>query len=149
MCVDFVHEVISSCVPPVYPPRAGHDWACIPLPPLSFEAITTNKASLCPPGKIESSSNLSPRSDATSFALHLNIVKHLAKLSPVRAVLASVFGSNMLLGDKDSSLIRISNDSLSRTSDSDRLFYEFALDQSERCLSRDFIYKLLIYGYIF
>ncbi|KAK1299306.1 hypothetical protein QJS10_CPB14g00965 [Acorus calamus] len=25
MIADFVHEVISACVPPVYPPRSGHD----------------------------------------------------------------------------------------------------------------------------
>ncbi|XP_072966910.1 uncharacterized protein [Typha angustifolia] len=128
MGVDFVHEVISACVPPVFPPQSGHGWACIPdLPSLSRMSLQ-NKVPLA-------KSNLSCSSETTHlnslYPLQLNIVKHLAKLSPVRAVLACVFGSSILSTDSES-LSSSLNETLVQAPDTERLFYEFALDQSER-----------------
>ncbi|RRT71470.1 hypothetical protein GW17_00023827 [Ensete ventricosum] len=130
MGVDFVHEVISACVPPVFPPRSGHGWACIPLLPTLSEISLENKIS-------------SPKASTCSsfgtygkplYPLQLSLVKHLAKLSPVRAVLACVFGSTILSSSSESSASRTSKDSYMQAPDAERLFYEFALDQSERQL---------------
>ncbi|XP_064990639.1 uncharacterized protein LOC135628052 isoform X1 [Musa acuminata AAA Group] len=127
MGVDFVHEVISACVPPVFPPRSGHGWACIPLLPtlsgISLEnKISSPKASTC--------SSFGTYGKPL-YPLQLSLVKHLAKLSPVRAVLACVFGSTILSSSSESSASRTS-DSYMQAPDAERLFYEFALDQSER-----------------
>ncbi|KAK6140827.1 hypothetical protein DH2020_025434 [Rehmannia glutinosa] len=106
---DFVHEVISACVPPVYPPRSGHGWACIPVIPTLPKSYTESK--VLSPSSREAKPKFYTRSSATPgvplYPLKLDVVKHLVKLSAVRAVLACVFGSTMF-------------------------FYEFALDQSER-----------------
>lgn len=134
MCVDFVHEVISACVPPVYPPRSGHGWASIPVLP------TFSKMNLESKAPIQSSKELRPSLYGPSpmipgnplYPLQLNIVKHLAKLSPARAVLACVFGSTILSHGNESSDSRPLNDAFGKTPDADRLFYEFALDRSER-----------------
>ncbi|MED6195197.1 hypothetical protein PIB30_035809, partial [Stylosanthes scabra] len=66
------------------------------------------------------------------FVHELDLVKHLAKISPVRAVLACVFGSTILYSSSSSSISSSLNDGLLQAPDADRLFYEFALDQSER-----------------
>lgn len=130
MGADFVHEVISACVPPVYPSRSGHGWACIPVIPTCHKSGSENRA-LSPSSK-EAKPNCYTRSSATPgiplYPLQLDIVKHLVKMSPVRAVLASVFGSSILYSGSESSF----NDGLLQAPDADRLFYEFALDQSER-----------------
>ncbi|XP_059645057.1 uncharacterized protein LOC132286709 isoform X2 [Cornus florida] len=134
MYADFVHEVISACVPPVYPPRSGHGWACIPVIPSCSKSCPERKfVSL---SSREAKPNSYGRSSATPgiplHPLQLDIVKHLVKLSPVRAVLACVFGSSILNHGSDSTICGSLNDELLQTPDSDRLFYEFALDQSER-----------------
>ncbi|XP_062164447.1 uncharacterized protein LOC133871099 isoform X3 [Alnus glutinosa] len=129
MGADFVHEVISACVPPVYPPRSGHGWACIPVIPTCHKSGSENRA-LSPSSK-EAKPNCYTRSSATPglplYPLQLDIVKHLVKMSPVRAVLACVFGSSILYSGGESF-----NNGLVQAPDADRLFYEFALDQSER-----------------
>ncbi|KAJ3671098.1 hypothetical protein LUZ60_008524 [Juncus effusus] len=120
--VDFVHEIISSCVPPVFIPKSSQGWASMPvLPSLTNNNNNSNNNS-------NNSSNFSPMSDASyksAFAelervelypLQLGVVRQLANLSPVRAVLACVFGSSILSGD----------------SETEWSFYEFALEQSER-----------------
>jgi zinc finger FYVE domain-containing protein 26 len=109
MGVDFVHEIISSCVPPVFPPRSSHSWAWMPV----YATISENNNS--------PKSEVSYKSALTTFQkplypLQLEVLKTLANLSPVRAVLASVFGSSLIAGD----------------SEAERPFYEFALEQSER-----------------
>lgn len=109
MGVNFVHEVISSCVPPVFPPRSSHSWAWMPVYPSMSENNNSPK------------SEVSYKSALTTFQkplypLQLEILKTLANLSPVRAVLAGVFGSSLIAGD----------------SEAERSFYEFALEQSER-----------------
>ncbi|KAJ6745536.1 ZINC FINGER FYVE DOMAIN PROTEIN [Salix koriyanagi] len=76
MYADFVHEVISACVPPVYPPRSGHAWACIPA----------------------------AASFPQEFFRRIKYCLHPAKKLSLIAT----------------------------EPDNDRLFYEFALDQSER-----------------
>ncbi|WOL00352.1 hypothetical protein Cni_G09065 [Canna indica] len=129
MGVDFVHEVISACVPPVFPPRSDHGWACIPLLPTlsgaSLDKISSPKAGSCSASSGTHGKQLYP--------LQLSLVKHLAKLSPVRAVLACVFGSTILSSSNESSdSFRTSKDSFMQAPDAERLFYEFALDQSER-----------------
>ncbi|KAF5743274.1 Zinc finger FYVE domain-containing protein 26 isoform 3 [Tripterygium wilfordii] len=134
MCADFVHEVISACVPPVYPPRSGHGWACIPVVPTCPRSSSENKV-LSPSSK-EVKPNCYTRSSATPgvplYPLQLDIVKHLVKISPVRAVLACVFGSGILYSGCDSSISGFLDGELLPAPDADRLFYEFALDQSER-----------------
>ncbi|KAG2699968.1 hypothetical protein I3760_07G212600 [Carya illinoinensis] len=134
MGADFVHEVISACVPPVYPPRSGHGWACIPVIPTCSQSDSENKV-LSPSSK-EAKPNSYTRSSATPgiplYPLQLDVVKHLVKISPVRAVLACVFGSSILYSGSDSSISGSFNDGFLQAPDVDRLFYEFALDQSER-----------------
>ncbi|KAK1298833.1 hypothetical protein QJS10_CPB14g00999 [Acorus calamus] len=132
MIADFVHEVISACVPPVYPPRSGHGWACIPILP-AIQMNIEDRVEFHSIKDTKSCSNYSSLPLGTHLhPLQLNIVKHLAKLSPVRAVLACVFGSSILSNVTDSLASRSSNDAIMNAPDSDRLFYEFALDQSER-----------------
>ncbi|XVE53696.1 hypothetical protein DITRI_Ditri03aG0023300 [Diplodiscus trichospermus] len=134
MSADFVHEVISACVPPVYPPRSGHGWACIPVIPTCPRSCSENKV-LSPSAKeVKPScySRSSARPGVPLYPLQLDIVKYLVKISPVRAVLACVFGSSMLYSGSDSTISSSLNDDLMQAPDADRLFYEFALDQSER-----------------
>ncbi|OMO61829.1 hypothetical protein CCACVL1_23218 [Corchorus capsularis] len=134
MSADFVHEVISACVPPVYPPRSGHGWACIPVIPTCPRSGSENK--VLSPSAREAKPSCYSRSSATPgiplYPLQLDIVKHLVKISPVRAVLACVFGSSMLYSGSDSTISSSLDDDLIQAPDADRLFYEFALDQSER-----------------
>ncbi|XP_061346174.1 uncharacterized protein LOC133291864 [Gastrolobium bilobum] len=134
LCADFVHEVISACVPPVYPPRSGHGWACIPVVPTFPKSSSENK--ILSPSSKDAKPNCYCRSSATPgvalYPLQLDVVKHLAKISPVRAVLACVFGSSILYSSSSSSISSSLSDGLLQAPDADRLFYEFALDQSER-----------------
>ncbi|KAL3745323.1 hypothetical protein ACJRO7_014433 [Eucalyptus globulus] len=133
MRADFVHEVISACVPPVYPPRSGRGWACIPV----FTMFSrSHLEKILTPSSREAkgnSFNCSPGAPGSPlFSLQLDIIKHLAKVSPVRAVVACLFGSSILYNGSDSSISSSFNNGLLQSSDADRLFYEFALDQSER-----------------
>ncbi|TVU34358.1 hypothetical protein EJB05_16190, partial [Eragrostis curvula] len=137
MGVDFVHEIISACVPPVFPPRTGQGWACIPvLPILSLSDINSENRSCIipkclPPPQGWSSHDFSSSSHQEPlYPLQLNLVKHLAQLSSVRAVLACVFGSSILSGDNESSPSN-ANDA-TQAPEIERSFYEFALEQSER-----------------
>lgn len=134
MGVDFVHEIISACVPPVFPPRTGQGWACIPVLPIRSDYNSENRSctiskSLPPQGwsahDFSSSSCQEPL-----YPLQLNLVKHLAQLSPVRAVLACVFGSSILSGDNESSPSFVKD--ATQAPEIERSFYEFALEQSER-----------------
>ncbi|KAL3819038.1 hypothetical protein ACJIZ3_004943 [Penstemon smallii] len=131
---DFVHEVISACVPPVYPPRSGHGWACIPVIPTLSNSYTESK--VVSPTSRETKPKFYTRSSATPgvplYPLKMDVIKHLVKLSAVRAVLACVFGSTMLYRGTDQAISGSLNDGLLPTPDIDRFFYEFALDQSER-----------------
>lgn len=128
MGVDFVHEIISACVPPVFPPRSGHGWACIPVLPTLSQGLENQ----VPFAKASSCSSISAVHANPLYPLQLNIVKHLAKLSPVRAVLACVFGSSILSTASEPSASNSLNDAWVQAPDAERLFYEFALDQSER-----------------
>ncbi|KFK32552.1 hypothetical protein AALP_AA6G257700 [Arabis alpina] len=133
MSADFVHEVISACVPPVYPPRSGHGWACIPVIPATPGSHSESK--VLSPSK-EAKPNCYVRSSATPgvplYPLQLDIIRHLVKISPVRAVLACVFGGSILYNGSDSVISSSLNDEFTSSPDADRLFYEFSLDQSER-----------------
>ncbi|CAI9784832.1 unnamed protein product [Fraxinus pennsylvanica] len=133
MSADFVHEVISSCVPPVYPPRYGHGWACIPVIPTLPNSYPESK--VFSPSR-EAKPKVYFRSSATPgvplYPLKLDIVKHLIKLSAVRAILACVFGSTILYCGSDPAISSSLNDRSQLPPDADRIFYEFALDQSER-----------------
>lgn len=137
---DFVHEIISACVPPVYPPRSGNGWACIPVIPTLPKSYTESK--VLSPSR-EAKPKFYTRSSATPgvplYSLKLDVVKHLVKLSPVRAVLACVFGSTMLYCGSDPAISSSLNDGLLTTPDVDRSFYEFALDQSERSVRSNIV----------
>jgi len=140
MSADFVHEVISACVPPVYPPRSGHGWACIPVIPTTPCSHSEGKV-LSP--SIEAKPNCYVRSSATPgvplYPLQLDVIRHLVKISPVRAVLACVFGGSILYNGSDSIISSSLNDEFPSSPDADRLFYEFSLDQSERyCQAKEF-----------
>lgn len=128
MCVDFVHEVISACVPPVFPPRSGHGWACVPVLPSSSRVGLETEVSFQPLwAKASSHGSTSAERAPSLYRLKLDIVKQLAKLSPVRAILACVFGSSILSGNNKSS--SPSRGASLQVHDAERLFYEFALDQ--------------------
>ncbi|KAG7572251.1 hypothetical protein ISN44_As09g006230 [Arabidopsis suecica] len=133
MSADFVHEVISACVPPVYPPRSGHGWACIPVIPTT--PCSHSEGKVLSPSK-EAKPNCYVRSSATPgvplYPLQLDVIRHLVKISPVRAVLACVFGGSILYNGSDSIISSSLNDEFPSSPDADRLFYEFSLDQSER-----------------
>ncbi|XP_075107825.1 uncharacterized protein LOC107781681 [Nicotiana tabacum] len=134
MNADFVHEVISACVPPVYPPRYGHGWACIPVIPTYTENNSENRV-ISPSCREAKPGSFTPSSgdvELPLYPLQLDIVKHLIKLSPVRAVLACVFGSSILYRGRDTTVSRSLKSCSLQTPDADRLFFEFALDQSER-----------------
>eukprot|EP00850_Spirogloea_muscicola_P007270 SM000036S13314 [mRNA] locus=s36:520792:538386:- [translate_table: standard] len=62
---DLVQQVVSACVPPVLPPPASDQtprWASVALP------------------------------DRQLYQLQLEVVRHLADLNPIRAILACIFG---------------------------------------------------------
>lgn len=145
MSADFVHEVISACVPPVYPPRSGHGWACIPVIPTTTYSHSENK--VLSPSK-EAKPNCYVRSSATPgvplYPLQLDVIRHLVKISPVRAVLACVFGGSILYNGSDSVISSSLNDEFTSSPDADRLFYEFSLDQSERYCQANVFFKLKI-----
>ncbi|KAL6615484.1 hypothetical protein ACP70R_037754 [Stipagrostis hirtigluma subsp. patula] len=134
MGVDFVHEIVSACVPPVFPPRTGQGWACIPVLPTLSNIISENRPCTIPkplPTQGWSLHDLSPSTHQEPlYPLQLNLVKHLAQLSPVRAVLACVFGSSILSGDTESSPNYVKD--ATQAPEIERSFYEFALEQSER-----------------
>ncbi|KAL5729310.1 hypothetical protein ACHQM5_002282 [Ranunculus cassubicifolius] len=131
MDADFVNEVISACVPPVYPPLSGHGWARILVMPTFSKNTLEDRVYL----RFSKEANRSSRSPSPVtqgnplYPLEMDIVKHLVKLSPVRAVLACVFGSSILCSGSEPGSV---NNEISQAPDADRLFYEFALDQSER-----------------
>ncbi|KAK9149468.1 hypothetical protein Scep_008225 [Stephania cephalantha] len=129
MGADFVNEIISACVPPVYPPRHSLGWASIPVSPFLSKGEPGNKASLLSRKECRPSSSEMP--GLPLYPLEMNIVKHLAKLSPVRAVLSCVFGSSILYSGSELSISSTGRSAV-QAPDSGRLFYEFALDQSER-----------------
>ncbi|CAH9122192.1 unnamed protein product [Cuscuta epithymum] len=133
MSADFVHQVISASVPPVYPPRYGHDWASIALVPTFRKNYFRNSAvSPSREPKLDPFSQSPSTPGLHLYPLQLDIIKHLIKLSPVRAVLACVFGSSLLHRGSVPSIPRPFHGGMIPISDSNRLFYEFALDQSER-----------------
>ncbi|KAM0824003.1 hypothetical protein ACQ4PT_070491 [Festuca glaucescens] len=68
--------------------------------------------------------------DDPLYPLQLNLVKHLAQLSSVRAVLACVFGSSILSSDNESCPTYVKY--AMQATEVERSFYEFALEQSER-----------------
>lgn len=133
MGADLVHEVISACVPPIYAPRSNNGWACIPHAAFSHHSLengfpsssTASRSYVC-----ASCNSKDTRSQL--YPLRLNVIKHLATLSPVRAVLACVFGSSIFSSRYEHLESGGRNDISSHASDDDRIFYEFALDQSYR-----------------
>lgn len=116
-------QVISACVPPIYPPRAGKGWACIPRLPTRMVLPAASQR-----GEVHIVPTTAPNLDeAQLYLLQLDVVKHLATLSPVRTVLACVFGQSRFT-------TRAKDEKLGETSvpaDADRSFFEFALEQSE------------------
>ncbi|KAF9615535.1 hypothetical protein IFM89_024162 [Coptis chinensis] len=134
MGADFVNEVISACVPPVFPPRSGHGWARILVLPTLSKTTLENKVFLrfSKEAKTSSSSPSLAAPGNPLYPLEMNIVKHLVKLSPVRAVLACVFGSSILHGGSEVGTSSTLNGRVAQAPDTDRVFYEFALDHSER-----------------
>lgn len=134
MGADFVHEIISACVPPVYPPLSDQGWARILVLPIFSKFALESKAYLrfSKEDKPISGSQSSSEPGNSLYPLEMNIVKHLVKLSPVRAVLACVFGSSILYDCSEPGIPFPVNDGPGQAPDADRLFYEFALDQSER-----------------
>ncbi|WVZ69871.1 hypothetical protein U9M48_018593 [Paspalum notatum var. saurae] len=135
MSVDFVHEIISACVPPVLPPRTGQGWACIPVIPTLCNISSENRSCATPKSIPPAQGSSAHDSSSSShheplYPLQLNLVKHLAQLSSVRAVLACVFGSSMLSGDNESSPAYVKD--TTQAPETERSFFEFALEQSER-----------------
>nr|CAD1824207.1 unnamed protein product [Ananas comosus var. bracteatus] len=125
MGVDFVHQVISACVPPVFPSRSTHGWACIPFVPMD----SGSKLDLT---KTDTYGAASAAPQKPLYPLQPNVVNNLAKFSPVRAILACTFGSRMLLSDSELAVPGHLKDALGQAPDTERLFSEFVLEQSER-----------------
>lgn len=134
MGVDFVHEIISACVPPVLPPRTGQGWACIPVIRTICDTSLENRPCAIPkslpPAQGWTAHDSSSSRQEPLYPLQLNLVKHLAQLSSVRAILACVFGSSILSGDNESSPTRVKDST--QAPETERSFFEFALEQSER-----------------
>jgi zinc finger FYVE domain-containing protein 26 len=124
---DLVHQVITACVPPVYPPKGGKGWACIPR----LRSCTVQSTGTLFSSPI-TSSNI--RDDKTElYMLRRDVVKHLATPSPVRAVLACVFGGSRFkvhVREDEASFFLLAQSQ--QQLDDDQWFYEFALEQSER-----------------
>ncbi|MCO5611281.1 hypothetical protein L7F22_065533 [Adiantum nelumboides] len=125
MGADLAQEVISACVPPIYPPKSSRGWACVPLLPFreTNSDIQHDKASN---SLVEQESGLYP--------LNLDVVKHLNTLSPVRAILACVFGTSRFQKTSRNldGTIGAPSGNGSLSAETDRSFYEFALDKSDR-----------------
>jgi len=135
MGVDFVHEIISACVPPVLPPRTGQGWACIPVIPTICNISSETRLCAIPKSLPAAQGWTAHDSSSSScqeplYPLQLNLVKHLAQLSSVRAVLACVFGSSILSRDNESSTTNVKDST--QAPETERSFFEFALEQSER-----------------
>lgn len=126
MGADLVHQVISACVLPVYPPKSARGWACIPWKP---SRLTQSSDSQCD----TPASNFGNLNDEL-YPLRLDVVKHLATLSPVRATLACVFGASTFNKSTRAGDVTVGGqtDCGVPNMDTDRSFYEFALDQSDR-----------------
>ncbi|KAG0600289.1 hypothetical protein M758_11G022200 [Ceratodon purpureus] len=123
MGADLVHQVISACVPPVYPPRGGKGWACIPQLPTRVVQPATQR------GDVHVVQTTAHDDDEPQlYPLQLDVVKHLATLSPVRAVLACVFGQSFFTRRASDPGLATSSDIV----DADRSFFDFALEQSEK-----------------
>jgi zinc finger FYVE domain-containing protein 26 len=124
---DLVHQVITACVPPVYPPKGGNGWACIPR----LSSCTVQSSGTLYNSPI-TSSNI--KDDKTELHMLLrDVVKHLATLSPVRAVLACVFGGSRFtvhVREGEASFVTLAQSQ--QQLDDGQWFYEFALEQSER-----------------
>ncbi|KAH6555767.1 hypothetical protein KP509_1Z229800 [Ceratopteris richardii] len=125
MGADLAQEVISACVPPIYPPKSSRGWACVPLIPFRDSN---------PDNHQDRGSSAIKEHDSGLYPLNLDVVKHLATLSPVRAILACVFGTSKFQKTIRSfdGLVSASSGDGSFGTDTDRSFYEFALEQSDR-----------------
>ena len=95
MSTYFVQEVISACVPHVYPSRCGHGWACLPLVASSAKiSLASHLPTSSARGTSASDANRSLASAGIAqYHLQLDIINHLVKISPVRVVLACIFGA--------------------------------------------------------
>ncbi|XP_024403575.1 uncharacterized protein [Physcomitrium patens] len=123
MGADLVHQVISACVPPVYPPRGGKGWACIPQLPTRVVQPGTQR------GDVHVvQTNAHEDEEPQLYPLQLDVVKHLATISPVRSILACVFGQSCFTTRANDPAIANSSAAV----DADRSFFDFALEQSER-----------------
>lgn len=117
-------QVISACVPPVYPPRGGKGWACIPLLPTRVVQPASQRGDV----HVVQTTAHDDDDEPQLYPLQLDVVKHLATLSPVRSILACVFGQSCFT-------IRAKDPGLADSSaavDADRSFFDFALEQSEK-----------------
>lgn len=125
MGADLAQEVISACVPPIYPPKSSRGWASIPLLPSRFSSIDNQH---------DRASNNLTEHDCGLYPLKLDVVKHLSTLSPVRAILACVFGTSKFRKTTRpfDGNVEAWNGNGSPSTDTDRSFYEFALEQSDR-----------------
>lgn len=122
MGADLTQEVISACVPPIYPPRSSRGWASIPLLPSRLSS---------PDNQHERASNNVGEQDCGLYPLKLDVLKHLATLSPVRAILACVFGTSKFRKTNRPLDGNVEENGVPST-DTDRSLYELALEQSDR-----------------
>lgn len=133
MGADLVHEVISACVPAIYAPQSNIGWACIPHASFSHHNLENEFPSSTTTSRFYAYASCSSKDTRSQlYPLQLNVIKHLATISPVRAVLACVFGSSIFSSRYEHPDLSGRNDVSSHASDDDRIFYEFALDQSYR-----------------
>lgn len=107
----------------MYPPRGGKGWACIPQLPTRVVQPGTQR------GDVHVvQTNAHEDEEPQLYPLQLDVVKHLATISPVRSILACVFGQSCFTTRANDPAIANSSAAV----DADRSFFDFALEQSER-----------------
>ena len=107
----------------MFPPRGGKGWARIPQLPTRVVQPASQR------GDVHVvQTTVHDDDEPQLYPLQLDVVKHLATLSPVRAILACIFGQSLFT-------TRANDPGLATSSavvDADRSFFDFALEQSEK-----------------
>lgn len=105
----------------MYPPSGGKGWACIPQLPTRVVQPGNQRGDV---HVVQTTAH--DEDEPQLYPLQLDVVKHLATLSPVRSILACIFGQSRFTTQTKDANVADSN------VDADRSFFDFALEQSDR-----------------
>lgn len=108
----------------MYPPRGGKGWACIPQLPTRVVKPGSQRGDV----HVVPTTTQDDDDEPQLYPLQLDVVKHLATLSPVRSILACVFGQSCFTRRADDPGLADSGAAM----DADRSYFDFALEQSEK-----------------